>query len=50
MRRLSAATEKALRLIARGYNMSQAAIKCGLSYTTVYYARFPERRKQRKKS
>jgi DNA-binding phage protein len=36
--RQSSATEKALRMVARGINMHQAAIRAGIAYTTIWRA------------
>jgi len=36
--RQSSATAKALRLVARGINMHQAAIRAGISYSTIFRA------------
>jgi len=36
--RQSSATAKALRLVAKGINMHQAAIRAGIAYTTIFRA------------
>jgi len=36
--RQSSATAKALRLVAHGINMHQAAIRAGISYSTIFRA------------
>ena len=36
--RTSSATEKALRLVARGMSMHQASIKAGIAYSTIFRA------------
>lgn len=48
MRRLSAATERAMARVDKGENMHQAAIKEGIAYTTIWRA-LDNRRKDRKK-
>lgn len=36
--RQSVETAKALRMVARGTNMHQAAIRCGIAYSTIFRA------------